>query len=548
MKEALLSDDPVLPGEQWFCYWKTSAALWESRVRTLDTSKVHYIPVYWGFHAEGPDQWDYGHYHAERDLKRLVEIFTQHRVRFKWIFPLTPCPLMPNGGTPVYAARHISVGPQGVHLCSFNSQNNLQKMYSYFEPKVFMAFGSFLKSFKEFLIKSNINIPVIGQQYFFNESGVLYSFLYDRSLAFEQGFSRYLKQNEIEDLEDPTREVKLQEEFINEVHGLFKETAKAALKNFWEGHEEVCFLGASPKETIERSLTTGKSELGYFIDLFEHYLFARKISSTLLRHEEKKGLLDAVLKDHFIQGDAWLKDDTWSGLCLFELYSPKPQDFFGQGLHQHLSANYRWLYRFHHEDFKDSDALKIVHAKYLDKTHFTQVLKSFLLGKKIIIDRNSIDPELDKRLGLFYYENNLKVESVKFQSQMTLTQLGEGKLLIYDGTELNKENYQVFWKKVFEVMEVDHLHTELSDDVFSLWKQRECAHDELNYLDVRRVSLFNPTSYKKQVKIHTQGKFAFMRLIDPQKAQAKSTGQVIDVELLPQGRISLDFGHFEEMR
>jgi len=548
LKEALLSDDPVLPGEQWFCYWKTSAALWESRIRTLDTSKEISIPIYWGFHSEGPDKWDYGHYLAERDLARLIELLVQYRVKYRWLFPLTPCPLMPNGGIPVSAARTLSVGPKGIHLSSLNAQNSLHKMYSYFEPKVFSAFNSFLKSFKEFLKTTENKAKIVGQQYSFTEDGMLTSFLYDQSIAFEQGFGRYLKNHEIEELNDPAEELRLKNEFLKEVGDLFIQTAQTELDSLWGGEEEVSFLGASPKESIQRSLPSGKTSIGYFIDLFEHYLFARKVSSTLLRSEEKKGLLETVLNENFRTGNAWDKDDEWEGLCLFELYSPKPQDFFGQGLHQYLSSQFRWLYRFHNDDFKDTDSLKIVHSKYLDREHFTQVLKSFLLGKRVVIDKNGLDPELEKRLGIFYAENNLKLEPVRFQTQMTFTQLGDGKLLVYDGQGLNKDNYQVFWKKIFEVMGVTHLHTELSDDVFSLWKRRECSTDELNYLDVRRVSFYNPTSYKKNVKLQTQNKFAFMRMIDPQKATAKSFAQVIDVELLPQGRISLDFGHFEEMR
>lgn len=548
MKEALLSDDPVLPGEQWFCYWKTSAALWEGRIRTLDTSKEVSVPIYWGFHSEGPDKWDFGHYLAERDLARLVELFAQYRVNFRWILPLTPCPLMTNGGVPVFAARTLSLGPNGIHLCSLNGQNSLHKMYSYFEPKVFSAFTSFLKAFKALLSKTHHKSKVVGQEYSFVEEGVLHSFLYDQSLAFEQGFGRYLKNQDAKELTDPAEEKRMRQEFLLEVGQLFRQTAESELDHFWDKSEAISFLGASPKETIQRTLPSGKASLGYFVDLFEHYLFARKISSTLLNAEEKKGLLETVLNENFNSGSGWKQEDKWEGLCLFELYSPKPQDFFGQGLHQHLSANFRWLYRFHHDSFKDTQNLKIVHSKYLNKPHFIQVLKSFMLGKKIIIDKNGMDPELEKRLGLFYIENNLKVEMVRFQTQMTLSELGEGKLLVYDGSGLNKENYQVFWKKVFEVMGVTHLQTDLAEDVFSMWKRRDCSSDELNYHDVRRVSLYNPTSYKKHVKLQTLNKFAFMRMIDPQKASAKSSAQVIDVELLPQGRISLDFGHFEEMK
>jgi hypothetical protein len=63
---------------------------------------------------------------------------------------------------------------------------------------------------------------------------------------------------------------------------------------------------------------------------------------------------------------------------------------------------------------------------------------------------------------------------------------------------------------------------------------------------VRRVNIYNPTSYKKVVTIKTHKHFAFMKMIDPTRANAKSTSDGVDVELLPNGKIALDFGHYEE--
>jgi hypothetical protein len=83
-------------------------------------------------------------------------------------------------------------------------------------------------------------------------------------------------------------------------------------------------------------------------------------------------------------------------------------------------------------------------------------------------------------------------------------------------------------------------------EVFGLWNIRATNASDLNYLDVRRINLYNPTSYKKSVTIRTHKHFAFMKMVDPERAQAKSTPDGVQVELLPNGTVALDFGHFEE--
>jgi len=79
-----------------------------------------------------------------------------------------------------------------------------------------------------------------------------------------------------------------------------------------------------------------------------------------------------------------------------------------------------------------------------------------------------------------------------------------------------------------------------------MWRIRATSNHELSYLDVRRVNIYNPTSYKKTVTIRTHKHFAFMKMVDPTRANAKSTSEGVDVELLPHGKIALDFGHYEE--
>ena len=67
----LIEYDSVFPGENWFFYWKTSPSLWKNKLQEYRGPTPIFVPIYWGFHNENPDQFDFGTFRPETDLKRL---------------------------------------------------------------------------------------------------------------------------------------------------------------------------------------------------------------------------------------------------------------------------------------------------------------------------------------------------------------------------------------------------------------------------------------------------------------------------------------------
>lgn len=556
--------DPVRPGEQWFFYWKTSAALWEGRIVQFPQHEVIFIPVYWGFHAESQTEWDFGKIQPERDLLRLVQLLTQHGRKFCWILPLTPAPYLPNGGVPVSAARTLSVSREGVHLAVLDQEQNLNKMFSYFEPKVFQSFGSFLKNFGSFLAQNKIKAPVWGAQFYFHQDLQTISYHEDCSVAFEQGFSRYLKQNQT-DLTEAKKESELKDLFTQEVGNLFKTTAESALAPFWMGTQRIVSLGGSPKETILRSLPSGKSQLEYTKDLFHHFIHSDWISSSLLTPSEKKESLVWILNEHFgskeidqrYQYEALGGDLTadFRPFGVIDLFGGKKHHHFRNiGLHSFLDRHFKWLYQSHDElpftpEWIDVNhhKIKFFHGEDLDRTTFGQILKLFMMGQRVLLDTSGLVEGLDKKLQIFLLENNLKSQSVNFMTNTQICELGEGRLIMFHGERLRENpNREKFWAHIFRYLNLVQPEMLADEDVFSMWRIRATTPHELSYLDVRRVNIYNPTSYKKTVSIKTHKHFAFMKMIDPTRANAKSTTDGVDVELLPNGKIALDFGHYEE--
>lgn len=559
--------DPVRPGEQWFCYWKTSAALWEARIQEFGPHEIIFIPLYWGFHAEANGTWDFGKFHPERDLNRLITILTQHGRKFCWLLPLTPAPFLPNGGVPISAARTLSVSNQGMHLACLDQDNTLHKMYSFYEPKVFQNYASFVKSFGELLASMKCKAQVWGSEFFYLEDQKTHSFINDTSVAFEQGFSRFLRKNHPNGIElnMALDEHKLKKSFEEDVGKLFQSIASDALAPFWGGIQSITMFGAGPKDTIERALGAGKSQTHYFKDLFESYIARRWFSTSLLTAKEKKDLLRRCLNEHFDNEEIehrfhYLSESPDLGpdfrpYALIDVFDlSHPQVFEKNGLKSFLNEHYRWMYHLHQNlnftpEWIDGShhRVKFFHGADMDRTMFAQMLKLFMMGQRIILDRSGLPEDLDKRLEVYYLENNMKLQSVNFITNITLCDLGEGRFITFEGDKLKSpENHSKFWGNMFKFLSMNHPKVHSDHDIFSLWRIRATSPHELNYVDVRRVNFYNPTSYKKSVMVHTQKKFAFMKVIDPLHATAKTTPDGVEVELLPNGKLALDFGHYEE--
>lgn len=558
--------DLIRPGEQWFFYWKTSASLWDTKIREIPTDEVIFLPLNWGFHSDSPESFDFSDSLPERDLLRLIQNLTQHNRKFCWLLPLNPAPFLPNGGVNVSSARTLAVNSEGIQLSCLDAEGTLNKIYSYFEPKVFQAFVKFTQSFGEFLSKNQVRSQVFGAEFFFIENSITHSYLEDSSPAFDQGFSRYLKKNHsASDTLALQSEMNLKGKFTEEVQDLFRGMAEAALAPYWSGVQKIHCLGGSPRNAIERTLTNQKPQLHYFQDLFYHYSRGEWISTALLTHEEKKGILTQVLNDHFgkteIEKQYHFKTgsqslgEEWESYGNVQIIGEMKNSHWKKiGLIDYLDEEFRWMYQQHDEvifttDWIEENAhkIKFFTASGMDRTHFSQMLKLFMMGQKILFDKSNLTPELERRLEIFYLENNLERQSVNFQTQIVLTTLGDGKFITFEGEKLKTVSQAKFvWKNIFKWLNLIQPEVHMDPDVFGLWKIRATTGADLNYLDVRRFSVYNPTSYKKNITVKTQKHFAFMRMSEPLRAKAQSNPQGVDIELLPGGRVSLDFGHYEE--
>ena len=509
----------VYPGEQWFFYWKTSAVLWERLISESPQGGMIFIPLNWGQHHMGNMGWDFGEERPELDILRLAQTLLRHNKHFCWLMPLSPAPFLPNGGLPVSASKVLGKSREGIHYAIFDHEDQLNKMYSFFGGGVFNLFDEFVQKFGTLISSNKLKAPVFGLHSHYFDNGQLISFIEDSSQAFEQGFSRYLKKNFPEglEIENPIREREFKQKFTTDVAKFFETCAESQLPGVWHGLKNITFLGAGFRDSLERALPAGKSPEKISHEIATLFYGQELLSSCLLKPTEKTEIISWMLEDLYgdinlrrsfgFEGSMKLIPGEFSPFGLMDLISLSDAHFRENGLVNYLDEFYPWLYQKQREfEFSiesieaNQDKVKIFLGKDLDRTGFSQALKLFLMGQKVILDTSGLSDILEKKLQLFVIENNLKVQNVNFIIPTKICELGEGAFIFFDGTLLKaNESSSKYWTQIFKFFKLIHPKVIFSEGVFHHWKLRKTKPEELAYLDVRRLSLYNPTSYKKIV-------------------------------------------------
>ncbi len=565
--------DSAFPGENWFFYWKTSASLWESKIRDYDGINPIFAPINWSFHSIDTEKYDFGSNKPETDLKRLYELTTKYGKEIVFLLPLTPVPFLPNGGVPAHLARVPSISKEKIAYAIIDSEQQIHKLFSFYDPKIYQSFRKFVWNIGQFFSQEKIAASICPMRSGFIKNGQFNSYMDDTSSCFEEGLSRFLKQKQIQnkDIELEVDEEQHKQEFQELINELYYQSAQECIADRLEGEiVDFAFLGGKPDDIFVRFSESLEYEGRYFTPLFESIGLNLIPSVTLLPNNIKEGILARSTNDfvtsNFVKAKldkSIFEDDflaNFSPLTLFviNLSSFDPQSSQNRwqelGLTSFLSNNYRWTHNYLQKIgfCEDEDQLErkifFFDSKDLSEKSFSTVLQLFMNGAKICLNISGLTDQLSKRLELFLSENSIDLEKINFISQISNAKLGEGNLTLFNGDEIKKLSISKrisFWNNIISYFSIKHLQVKTDDDVFFFWKMRSPKTNELNFEEIRRICLYNPTSYKKKAQVTSHKNFAFLKYVNDDKTKVKSAPVGVDVELLPGGTVSLDFGFFE---
>ncbi len=566
-------EDLVFPGENWFLYWKTSASLWKSKIEALSGVHKILIPIYWGYHSDTGDKYDFANEKPETDLRKLVEICEELGKEAIFLQPITPMPYLPNGGLPFLLARTEATDEKGMLKNYVDSNGGINQYYSYFDPRIFKAFTRFNSELQSYFSRSGIgaSIYVVEGGEFIN--GTFSSYIKDSSEAFQNGFSRFLSAKTEEEadakIERSIEEEKsLYLEYEDIIRDLYLSNVKKELHVYYQGYKRIGFILGGSDQVFKRSIDI-ISERELVHDALEMLQFNVLPSSMLVPPSYKKGVFGdfkkKVLSKQMIE--LILDEKTVASNYEFSytpsytfrvVYNEKEQSSLGRiiesGVTHHLSQNFPWDFSFRdYGEFDWEDELDSSSSFYffqggdLDAKSLSMALKMFMHGVNIIIDKNELNDSLKRRLESFYIENDLEIERIKYLSLIETISMGEGRLFIFDSSELNElknsdEKKEQFWNKVFTSINYPYPTLSLEDGIHFIWFERAVTGGDLSFEKMKRLSLFNPTSYKKKIKIKYPSQYVFQKFVDEKSVSVSNSTHEVEVNLLPKGSVSLDFG------
>ncbi|MCO4792150.1 MAG: hypothetical protein KC493_00455 [Bacteriovoracaceae bacterium] len=500
-----------------------------------------------------------------RDLGKEIVFF----------LPVTPAPFLPNGGLPHLLSRTNSLDKNGLVYNILTPDGNINRLYTFFDPRVYQAFSRFIHALNNYFAEENIANDLWGIECGYMEDGNFLSFLEDRSKVYDQAFGRFIQakgsgNDEFDHdslVKNPDDEACLSEEFSETIKDLYSNTLSEGLSENFEGIQQICFLGSAPSDTFERIYDLENLKK-YGREVFHNVTQKIIPSSSLIPFKYKTGVFGKEIEDMVTSGflDMKLEPEsmldgssiTFTPLSFFELYQSrhvvrdKGFSWNELGLVNYLQNKYGFTYFLNNidqfewdEDLIGKSRIHIFHGRDMDKGLYNSMLKIFMSGGRVILDRSDMKDEFLKKMESFFLENSLKVEKINYLIHVHNILLGEGRLLVIDGKSLMEHDDKKkvdFWGVMISTFDITHLSFFLPEGIESVWKTRNSSTNELNFEEVRRVSFYNPTSYKKKVRLPIVRSFALLKVMDENNVKVKNWSQEVEIEMMPEGSISLDFG------
>lgn len=572
-------EDAVFPGENWFFYWKTSASLWKSKLESFSSFSKILVPINWSFHSETGDSYDFAQEKPETDLHKLVMIAEELGKDVIFLVPMSPCPFLPNGGLPSLLARTPMVDNRGRIKAFVDQDGTLNKMYSFFDPRVYRAYGKFARALGQYFSQKGISSDVWGMDCGQVSLSGFQSTLRDFSPIFEEGFSRFLaaKKEETQGQEKPQwvagvmtpdEEHQLSQEFLEVIRSIYAESCASGMAGNWEGEVRVGFVGGSDDDFFRR-LNSKDRISSYSFDLLECLSLNVLPTSLLLPARLKTGILGKMFQGlvsnsffdftfcrNSFDGDEVTQFRPKRFFEVYDLAAEIPPDTIGWadlGLWDYLQKYFSWCYsdqgevEFSWNEEADMDKVFFFHGISMNQKLFHNILKTFMSGGKVILNRSGLTRDFQKKLETFFLENDLQVEKVKITTTIYNASLGEGRFLVFEGDDLidlEEKKVSEFWHKILSTFKTSHLMLVPPEGVQVAWRVRGCNTNELSYEEVRRMDLYNPSSYKKKMRFQIPENFRLLKVVDEEKVSFNHGQREIEIEFLPEGSLSLDFGVF----
>lgn len=565
--------DATLTFENWFFYWKFSPSLWVEKLSLIADKNFKmpiWVPIYWGLHHNHDKSVDFGEKLPETDIFQLQKIAIKNNLNLVFILFLGPCPLFPKGGIPTFLNSVPSLNEDGLALNAVESSGEINKVHSFFGPNIFKSFRIFTNHLRARIDDLQVPLKIIGAQCYYYSSGEIISYFLDRSNLFSsqiQKFGEIKKQDTTNETENTgIRMEDIVDEFNKLIEDLYSNQAKKVLKERWMGEVRIGFTGGAPLDVFDRASSSWNYS-SRFYPVIMKFIERGLIPTTVLLDPKVKtqGLDDiqrfiidkTFIETHIDTLALYDRDNSdWLPFFSYILFDKDGtgKDFKDNGLLDYLENHYRYEFKFLDEIASFEEAYDVDKKVYfatgsgLDERSFKTLLKIFFSGGKVVLDKEKLPKELEKYLMRFLIENSLRVQKVQFLTEMLQASIGEGSLIVFSGNDISRHSNVKkisFWENLFNYLSIKRLDIKPEEDIFYHIKFRGPIAGEYDYQELRKIQIWNSSSYKKSVKIKFDSSlFSFRKAHNHQNTEIKEKSDSIEISFLPKGKVTLDFGLF----
>ncbi len=560
----------------WFFYWRSSPHLWKQQLLDL-RSPIVLIPIHWAAHCRLQAQEQSAHqllatrtqthlpsyyFQRENDLAHLAQLADSLGIQLIFFLPLSPMPFLAAGGLPAHLAKTPLCNQQGTEMVCFEQQGQMIHLYSFFDRQVYQEYCRFLSELKLHLQQQDLKVDLYGLESVYRDSSMReVSTLQDYSECFWHHYRKQLKKH-------PQLTTDQAQEQLRE---LYLQTAKELLADDWKGSfKGICPLIDS-HQVITQGFKQSVDQHRIFDDLFyavqnQCVFIPLNLNSKNQNHACQKAMWQqagiSYLQEIFDESCFEKQEKSYVPLHLIQFFAEKNCPHVLQwaqqiGIYSFLenqkSGGWGSSQSIDWDQLQTGQApLYFCQGRTLDDKMYQKLMKAFLNGAKIIVDWSQIDERYSKKWHWFLVENNLKTTQLSYHLDLEILQMGEGRVILFNSQDLAKEkiseqNLQQFWQRIFHYNETYQLKLETEQGLEFFWLTRASSVDELSFMEMRRLYLYNPTHYQLKASLKLQKQFALVKVLDQTQAKVQSqVGGGIHLDLAPGASLALDLGRYHQ--
>ena len=221
------------------------------------------------------------------------------------------------------------------------------------------------------------------------------------------------------------------------------------------------------------------------------------------------------------------------------------------GLISYLKAGYQRAYNLklvELERLRDSYLLNkvlFVTVSSFSKRDFYILKELFHSGVQVVLDINGIEEDEGLFLKEFLSEKGIKKEVINIGVVLASYSLRNSTLILIDSDDFKEvsESRSELWQNIIKSFLINHLsNKKQANGVINCWRSRSAKPNEMNFDEVRRLSLYNMSDYKKEYSLKIQDGFYLLKSVDKKNVNMEKINDLIVMNFYPKSSISLDFG------